>query len=619
MKVSISKKMLSVFVLVTVIIFAVIASNDLARIRLQLENSYLANAIVAARSLDAAMISVADVENHNESFVTIQKAIWLNPDILKISVNLPVNDVLTAVVSSDPTNLGQPAGADSARSFDDDVVVHSFRSVGEERALLLTTPIHISGIQRGTIEIEFTLEQVERATIDTFVFDLFFFAFTIITLSLFLFVSVRFIIIGRLKRLRDIVEEFGHAGVMPSLDLSSGDEIGDLSRGFKQMTIDLSEAQEKVKRSQRLEAIGQLTGGIAHDFNNLLAVIHGNAELIAHGTREDIDDLARSVLRSAKRGAELTQHLLAFSRQQPLKPQSIDLKVLLADLPDLLGRVLGETISIETDFQADLWWVMADPGQVENAVLNLAINARDAMSEEGELTIRCANTHLGENHFGPDSGAEAGDYVVLSVSDTGMGMTAQVRERAFEPFFSTKEVGQGSGLGLSMVYGFAKQSGGHVIIESAEGQGTTVRLYLPRSNPVIVPKGKEAAGQTPNGRGEVVLVIEDCKDVGAVVRAMLKRLNYRVIEVSEVASAKRKLEAEHVDLILSDVVLPGGMSGSDFARELRAQQPDLKVVLMSGYPTEKAEDGDEIGTENLLLHKPFDRRQLAEALRQALG
>lgn len=286
----------------------------------------------------------------------------------------------------------------------------------------------------------------------------------------------------------------------------------------------------------------------------------------------------------------------------------------------MLTRALGETIEIETADAPDLENALADPGQVENALLNLALNARDAMPGGGKLTIECQNAVLDGAYVAKNPEAIAGDYVVLAVSDEGSGMTAEVQARAFEPFFTTKEAGQGSGLGLAMIYGFAKQSGGHVSIYSEAGKGTTVKLYLPRAEAAMQSGNLSQDDDPPHGRGEVVLVIEDDPDVRALAARMLESLGYRTIEVPDAASAHKVLaEGNPVDLVLSDVVLPGGASGPKFAEQARTTYPDLKVIFMSGYPAEAAKRNGFLGSDQTLLNKPFRKRQLAKALREALG
>ena len=289
-------------------------------------------------------------------------------------------------------------------------------------------------------------------------------------------------------------------------------------------------------------------------------------------------------------------------------------------MSEMLARALGETIEIETVVAPDLENALADPGQVENALLNLALNARDAMPRGGKLTIECANVQIDDAYVADNPEAKIGVYVVLAVSDEGSGMTAEVQAHAFEPFFTTKEVGQGSGLGLSMIYGFAKQSGGHVNIYSEAGKGTTVKLYLPRAQETMHVESPNKVEEMPLGRGEVVLVIEDDPDVRALTVRMLEVLNYNVIDAFNAAAAHKVLAKERsVDLVLSDVVLPGGVSGPEFAEEARITHPELKIIYMSGYPAEAAKRNGFLGSGQVLLNKPFEKRELAKAIRDVLG
>ncbi|GAB5470845.1 MAG: PAS domain-containing hybrid sensor histidine kinase/response regulator [Rhodospirillales bacterium] len=378
-------------------------------------------------------------------------------------------------------------------------------------------------------------------------------------------------------------------------------------------------SEERFRQAQKMETVGQLTGGIAHDFNNLLSVIMGNAELLTDSLGED-DRALQAILGAAERGADLTQRLLAFSRQQPLRPQAVDLGALTASLSQLLARTLGEAIQITTESAPDLWRARADPGQVENAVLNLALNARDAMAGRGMLTIACANSHLDEAAVTGNPDTQAGDYVTLSVSDDGVGMPSEVLAQVFEPFFTTKEVGQGSGLGLSMVYGFVKQSGGFVTIESEERRGTRVTLHLPRAKEAAADLGEASQDPLPQGRGEVILVVEDNPDVRQLVAAMLEGLGYGVVAVADAAAARQALAGPwSADLILSDVVLPGGTSGPELVEQVRQRSPDMKVVFMSGFPAESAKNRAFLAGDTLLLTKPFKKQALAEMLRVALA
>jgi PAS domain S-box-containing protein len=379
------------------------------------------------------------------------------------------------------------------------------------------------------------------------------------------------------------------------------------------------QAEEQARQSQKMEAVGQLTGGVAHDFNNLLAVIIGNAEILVEDLGES-DPSPVAILRAARHGTELTQRLLAFSRRQPLDPQRVTLGKLVDDMSGMLGRMLGESIDIAVVSEAGLWPAMADAGQVENALLNMAINARDAMPGGGKLTIECMNKRLDAASLEGVPDVSPGDFAILAVSDNGAGMPPSVLEHVFEPFFTTKQVGQGTGLGLSMVYGFARQSGGHVTVYSEEGIGTTVRLYLPRSVSEAIPCKPADLAALPGGRGETVLLLEDDDDVRSLAVRILEGLGYQVIEAAQAEAAGTALAgANRVDLLLSDVVLPGKLNGPDFARQARRTYPGLRIVFMSGYPAEATRRN---GIADLggapLLKKPLDRRQLAEALHTAL-
>ena len=379
--------------------------------------------------------------------------------------------------------------------------------------------------------------------------------------------------------------------------------------------------EEQLRQAQKVDAIGQLTGGVAHDFNNLLTTILGNTELLLSRTSGG-ERYLQETLNAAKRSAELTQRLLAFSRKQPLHAKSVDIVALLERVSGLLGRTLGETIDIELAAGAGLWRVKADTGQLENALLNLSINARDAMPSGGKLTIECTNVSLEEEYVVRNPETVAGDFVLISVTDEASGMSPQVRQKAFEPFFTTKEVGTGSGLGLSMIHGFTRQSGGHASIDSELGQGTTVKLYLPRDDGKdlsIVADDVEECEEALPGGGETVLVIEDEPSVRRITHTMLKELGYDVKEAKDIALARLVLSLDDsIDVILSDVVLPGGTSGPQYAEELQATHPGLKVVFMSGYSAQAASHNGLMDSEPILLNKPFQKAQLARALRSTL-
>ena len=381
-------------------------------------------------------------------------------------------------------------------------------------------------------------------------------------------------------------------------------------------------AEERLRQSQKMEAVGQLTGGIAHDFNNLLAVVLGNLDLVLEhlSDRDERHDLVSRAIKAAERGATLTQRLLAFSRKQPLHPKTIQLNSLVAGMDELLRRSLGEHIEIELVTAAGLWFCEVDPSQMEIALLNLAINARDAMVEGGKLTIETANARLDDDYAAVQADLPPGQYVMLAVTDTGCGMSAEVKEQIFQPFFTTKQVGQGSGLGLSMVYGFVKQSGGHIAVYSEPSEGSTFKIYLPRVQSDCAPEDLEPVpAGTQSGRRDRILVVEDSGDVRDLIVTLLLRAGYRVLAAADGEAALRLLDsAEGVDLLLTDAVLPGGLSGRDLADAVRHRSPETRILFMSGYTENAIVHHGRLDEDVLLLQKPFRESDLTRKVRQAL-
>ena len=384
--------------------------------------------------------------------------------------------------------------------------------------------------------------------------------------------------------------------------------------GIQKDVTERRQAEDQLRQVQKMEAVGQLTGGVAHDFNNLLAIIMGNAELLLQRIG-DPDDLARTISRAASRGANLTRRLLAFSRRQSLEPRVIDVEDVIAGMSELLNPTLGETIILKTIQDRGLWQVMADPGGLESALLNLAINARDAMPEGGTLTVLSGNVELAEGDLPVNDEVGPGPYIKLTVRDTGTGMPDDVRQRAFEPFFTTKGVGEGSGLGLSMVYGFAKQTGGFVAIDSEEGVGTTVRLYLPRAEATEKAAREEAvpSSEIPDSSGKTILVVEDDKDVRDLIVLMLQDFGCAIHEAEDGKSALAQLNgADRIDLILTDIVLPGGMTGPELAKSAVRRFPAAKVLYMSGYAKVASHGKGPRNAEVHVLNKPFRKKQLTD-------
>jgi PAS domain S-box-containing protein len=384
-----------------------------------------------------------------------------------------------------------------------------------------------------------------------------------------------------------------------------------------------SQAEDVLRHAQKMETVGQLSGGIAHDFNNLLQIIHGNLTLLERTIPPDEPKLRRSVtnaLTGTERAAALTQRLLAFSRRQPLDPKPLDVNRMIEDMIELLHRTLGETVLIETSLSQDIPSALVDGNQLENAILNLAINARDAMPGGGRLEISTALADLDSAAARLQADATPGQYVRISVRDSGEGMSAEILSRAVEPFFSTKEVGQGTGLGLSMVYGFAKQSGGHLVINSVEGEGTTIELYVPRSSQAAEARSaRQEQSELPAGKGERILLCEDDADVRLFSSETLSELGYEVIEAGDADGALEAMRSHGpIDLLFTDIVLPGGRTGADLAREARALQPDLRVLFATGYARSALEERQDPASGIELLLKPFGVEALATKIRAIL-
>ena len=382
--------------------------------------------------------------------------------------------------------------------------------------------------------------------------------------------------------------------------------------------VQRSRSEEQLAHAQRLDAVGQLTGGIAHDFNNLLTVISGNLQLLETelAERTESREIMDSALRAVDRGAALTRKLLAFARRQRLIPRPVQTRQLLSDLKEMLKRTLGERIVVTVENPDDEHAVFADPGELEAALINLALNARDAMPRGGRLTIGVQLEQIGDTEASPD--LPPGSYVVFTVADTGVGMAPDVAARALDPFFTTKEAGKGSGLGLSMVYGFVKQSGGHLAIDSQLGYGTRVELYLPAASPGA--KQQHAPNGVHVSKGhETVLVVEDEPEVRIIALAFLRSLGYTAYEAADAETALDLLAGHpEIEVLFSDVVLGSGMTGFDLVREARKRRPGLPALLTSGYERTSLNGDDASRAEFDVLRKPYRREQLAAALRKTL-
>ncbi len=392
-------------------------------------------------------------------------------------------------------------------------------------------------------------------------------------------------------------------------------------RGVATNITEIKEAEESLRKAQKMEAVGQLTGGIAHDFNNLLAVMIGNADIIMEkaGDHGDLRDSIEAIVRAVERGSSLTNRLLAFSRQQALLPLAANVADLIGDLEEMFRRTLGETIDLKFAGAADLWPALIDAHQFENAIVNLAINARDAMPNGGVLTIEAANAKLDDEYVKQQEEVTPGDYVMVAVSDTGTGMAPDVLEKAFDPFFTTKDVGEGSGLGLSMVYGFAKQSKGHVTIYSEVGHGTSIKLYLPRSFGDDSWDEAEEPVPPPERGSERILVVEDEPAVREVPVAILRGQGYEVVEAGNADEAIGHLEdGQRFDLLFTDIVLPGGKNGVEIAQTAKRLQPQIQVLYTTGYAEQAVVHAGQLDADAPVVNKPYRRAELLEKVRTIL-
>jgi signal transduction histidine kinase len=418
---------------------------------------------------------------------------------------------------------------------------------------------------------------------------------------------------------REAESESERAQVLEQAVRERTQELWDANQALKAEAVERQAAEAQLRQVQKMEAVGQLTGGIAHDFNNMLAVVVGGIDLARrrlNGPRREVVNHLTNAMEGATRAAALTRRLLSFARSEPLLPERLDTAVLVGGMSELLDRTLGERIKVRTELATDAWPVFVDPHQLENAILNLAVNARDAMDGTGKLTIRSRNVTMEANSVGD---IRAGEYLVIEVTDTGCGMTPEVKERAFEPFFTTKAVGKGTGLGLSQIFGFAHQSGGEVGIESAIGKGTTVSIYLPRTDAqasnVRAHPAMARADEDMTVPGARILLVEDDPRVRTATVGALEDLGYEPIACAGGAEALALFDSMDFDLVISDVIMPE-MTGPEMVRELKSRRHDIAVLFVTGYVGE-GEGDDLVGYD--LLRKPFTVSTLASAVASALA
>ncbi|HEY0646972.1 CHASE3 domain-containing protein [Phenylobacterium sp.] len=402
------------------------------------------------------------------------------------------------------------------------------------------------------------------------------------------------------------------------------DSLAEANARLVEESANREAAEAQVRQVQKMQAVGQLTGGIAHDFNNMLAIVIGSLDLAKRRLHRDLaraEACIDSALEGANRAAQLTARLLAFSRQQPLDPRVLDVNKLVGGMSEMLRRTIGENLRVETVLAGGLWRTFADPAQLESAIVNLCVNARDAMPDGGKLTIETTNAHLDDGYASQNDDVAPGQYVMISVSDTGMGMPPEVIERAFDPFYTTKGAGRGTGLGLSQVHGFVKQSHGHVKIYSEPGVGTTIKIYLPRraGEEQAIDVQARPAGELPHAKdGEIVLVVEDDERVRHLSVDALRELGYTVVQASDAAQALTVLALQpRVDLLFTDVVMPD-LDGRRLADRAREARPDLKVLYTTGYTRNAIVHNGMLDADVAFIAKPFTIEQIAQKVRQVL-
>jgi len=426
--------------------------------------------------------------------------------------------------------------------------------------------------------------------------------------------------------LSELPDEEGHilCGVITDISLHKlrMQELAEKNKQLQTEIIEREKTEETLRQAQKMEAVGQLTGGLAHDFNNLLTVILGNLQLISvkSGDDERLSKYIRSAIGATERGANLTQKLLAFSRRQALRFEALQINDLLPGLQMLAKQVIGVDISLHLDAAQELWYCRTDANQLESAILNLVINARDAMPNGGRITIETRNTIVDEATASMIPDAVAGQYVTISVKDTGTGIPEEILKRVFEPFFTTKAIGKGSGLGLSMVYGFVRQASGFVCIDSQARQGTQVHLYFPYTATPVLRQDKPVCEPSSHALNQAtVLMVEDDSEVLRLVKELLSNLGYRVLSAPNALEALCILEkTPEVSLVFSDVIMPGGMSGIDMARLLQIERPDLPVLLTSGFISQSMDSQEPMDSEFNILRKPYHRNDLANAIRETI-
>ncbi|HEY8189340.1 MAG TPA: ATP-binding protein [Micavibrio sp.] len=559
-------------------------------------------------------VSISNIDKLKERLVSLRK----------LEFGDGLQDLDQKIASLEETAQALKGGRDKARHAEE-MTLDAMTSLGRIDEILSSTSETLKAML--TRESEQTLRKTVRMQNIPVIFILggvsaVVFALTVIILNILLPIDTITSVMAAASR--DAVNARNYL-----LPVDRSDEIGDATKALNHLLEQMSASIDRVRQTenllshaQRMEMMGRMSGGIAHDFNNMLIVISGNLELIERriGDNPEVKEMIEAALSSVDKGRDLTQRILVFSRKQILKPENINVNKNLPDIIELIRRVVREDVAIETVMENGLWNIQADPIQLESALLNLAINSRDAIpGNEGKITICTENVTVAANTAPGSPSIPPGQYVMVSLADNGTGIPSEIIDQIFDPFFTTKEPGKGTGLGLSMVYGFTRQSGGHVTIDSTVNKGTTIRLYFPRSTEegaVAEYHRHDLFPEQVVGGNESLLVVEDRRDVLKYLSSTLRQLGYRVTTAKDGVDALRRLQRrKHLDMLITDVVMPGQMNGEELAVEVKKKFPNTKVLYISGYTRDALVDQGALKPDVHLLLKPFNRADLATRIR----
>jgi len=601
---------------ISLAMMTIIAVVDWLRIRQNLENEFLREAFVTARGLEISLASGPELDLGDAAFAALQKAQLNNPELIFVQISVAQGAELVVRLASTPQMAGKAASALATDAFQTRQPGYMFSTFETDaRHLTVAAPLVIAKAPRGTVELRFTLERLAADARAQFFWDMGILATFVVVLSVALYVAVRRFVLAPLWRVIGDIQRFTATQDLPPPNALPKDEFGALSRQFREMAQTLVQTNERQSQTSRLEAVGQLTGGVAHDFNNLMSVVSSSLQLLPNAkTTRERQDLIETAMRAVEHGTSLTSQMLALGRRSPLLPVPTDINSAAQQFKGFLRRVLPSHISLSVVEAQEAPVAIVDPAMLQNALLNLALNAKAAMPNGGDLEIRVELAD-GSRIKGPKPVAP-GSYAVVSMRDSGVGIPPAMLDKVFEPFYTTRDVGQGSGLGLSMVRGFAEQSNGAIQIESTVGEGTRVSMFFPLSQETparpaaplrqthLPPSGNQAA---------TVLVVEDNPQLLALLALKLGRDDFDVIKAeSGDAAIDIMNKGTRVDLVLSDMVMPGTNQGLDVLKHAKGLARPVPVILMSGYADIRASGAIDLQMADRFLEKPINLGHLSQ-------